>query len=72
MKTRSFETDLGDTGLRTGAPPPPERLQAFWARYRFADRTWGLVIWAASWEDACQYAQAHGLTVDGKIVATRD
>mgnify|MGYP003328843798 CR=1 FL=1 len=58
-----LETAFGNDGF----DDPPGRLLPFSARYRFDDRTFGLIVWARDWEDAFQYARQHRLHIDGKI-----
>ena len=62
-----LETDFGDDGMSPGSSPIHGRLRAFGALYKFAGRTWGLVVWATDWNDARQYAARHGLEIDGQI-----
>ncbi len=64
-----LETEFGNDGMKPGDDPRQGRLRAFGARYRFAERTWGIVVWARDWPDAGEYCRRHGLQLDGEIVA---
>lgn len=67
-----LETFFGDNGMSPGSEPVQGRMRAFGARYRFAGRTWGLVVWAHNWSDATEYARQHGLTIDGRIESVHE
>jgi len=62
-----FETWFGDNGLVQGRQDLGQRLRPYGARYRFMDRTWGIVVWAYSWDEANWYARSHGMKIDGLI-----
>lgn len=61
-----LETLFGKTGVEDKI----SSLKPFGARYRFDNRTWGLVVWAHDWSAAAEYAKEHCLEIDGLIVAT--
>lgn len=60
---RFLEGDtFGETGLGEASGLTP-----FDAYYRFADRTFSIVIWARDWEDAQWYCDEHGMRLEGEI-----
>ncbi|MCD4663152.1 hypothetical protein [Agrobacterium sp.] len=72
----SFPTDK--VALRAGEPllfdSNGRRMQLFAYQYCHAEKTWGLTLWAYSWEDAeARLASiTAGLTLEGQIVSVTE
>lgn len=67
---RRFQTDFGDTGMVTdssGKVITDGHMEPYAARYSFIGCTWGITVWARSWEDAQEHCRKHNLVLDGKI-----
>lgn len=60
---------FGDTGVGYGRPMRQGRLEAYAAIHRFESRSYSIVLWAATWAEAEDWARRHGLVELGKLYA---